>query len=164
MPVTYDNIATTTLGSSVAAIDFTSIPATYTDLRLVLVGTVNTAGVFPLVRYNNNNATNYSMTYVAGNGSTAYSSRSSNATYFAPFEVNGMSDTVPQIITMDIFSYAGSTNKTTLMTTSGDKNGSGDVERYVCLWRNTSAITSVKLDASNWNSGTTATLYGIKNA
>jgi hypothetical protein len=163
MPITYEPITTTTLSSSVAAIDFTSIPATYTDLRLVLVGTVSTAGVFPIVRYNNN-ATNYSMTYVSGNGSSVFSSRSSNATYFAPFEVNGMSDTVPQIITMDIFSYAGATNKTTLMTTSGDKNGSGDVERYVCLWRNTAAITSVKLDASNWNSSTTATLYGIKNA
>lgn len=164
MAATYEPIATTTLSSAAAAIDFTSIPATYTDLRVLLVGTVSTAGVSPIVRYNNNNATNYSMTYISGNGSTVFSSRDTSATYFAPFQTNGMSDTIPQMITMDIFSYAGSTNKTALMTTSGDKNGSGDVERYVCLWRSTSAITSIKLDASNWNSGTTATLYGILKA
>ena len=37
MPATYEPIATTTLGSAATNITFSSIPATYTDLRLVLV-------------------------------------------------------------------------------------------------------------------------------
>jgi len=66
----------------------------------------------------------------------------------------------------DIFSYAGSTFKTGLMETSADLNGSGQVIRSVGLWQNTAAITSIKLEVQthNWNIGTIATLYGIKNA
>jgi hypothetical protein len=37
MPATYEPIATTTLGTAAAFITFSSIPATYTDLRLVIV-------------------------------------------------------------------------------------------------------------------------------
>jgi hypothetical protein len=68
--------------------------------------------------------------------------------------------------TLDIFSYAGSTFKTTLYTASGDKNGSGAVERGVALYRSTSAINRVDLFGwtGNLATGTTATLYGIKNA
>jgi len=48
-----------------------------------------------------------------------------------------------------------------------DQNGSGVVANIVGLWRNTAAITSINLStlsAYNFNIGTTATLYGIKNA
>jgi glycosyltransferase involved in cell wall biosynthesis len=41
MPATYEPIATTTLGSAAASITFSSIPATYTDLRLVIVGNLS---------------------------------------------------------------------------------------------------------------------------
>jgi hypothetical protein len=36
MATTYEPIATTTLGTAAAFITFSSIPATYTDLRLVV--------------------------------------------------------------------------------------------------------------------------------
>jgi hypothetical protein len=70
------------------------------------------------------------------------------------------------MVTYDIFSYAGSTFKTLLMTTSGDQNGSGWVERIVGLYRSTSAITSISIDASasTFAVGSTATLYGILKA
>jgi hypothetical protein len=48
-----------------------------------------------------------------------------------------------------------------------DKNGSGAVWQIVGLWRSTSAITSINFFSSTGNNfaiGTTATLYGIKNA
>jgi hypothetical protein len=62
--------------------------------------------------------------------------------------------------------YAGSTYKTTISKGSADKNGSGGTEVNVMLWRNTSAITSVQVlpDGNSLNTGTIATLYGIKNA
>jgi hypothetical protein len=72
------------------------------------------------------------------------------------------------MITIDLFSYAGSTNKTILTTTSTDKNGSGGVGRIVSLWRSTSAITGITITDGGagfgWASGTTATLYGILRA
>jgi len=74
--------------------------------------------------------------------------------------------TNPAMCTFDIFSYAGSTNKTVLVVGSRDNVASGSVARVVNLWRNTAAITSIEVSANggNMDSGTTATLYGIKAA
>jgi hypothetical protein len=67
---------------------------------------------------------------------------------------------------MDIFSYAGSTYKTVLTNESTDMNGSGAATVAVQMWRSTSAITSISLNLSTSTiaAGSTATLYGIKNA
>jgi hypothetical protein len=76
--------------------------------------------------------------------------------------------TYATLIEADIFSYAGSTNKTVLNKVATDKNGSGGVEYNVGLWRSTSAITSISLtleaSAQDFPVGTTATLYGILKA
>lgn len=166
MPATYEPIATTTLGSAAANITFSSITSAYTDLRIVLVGTVSTVNN-PRIQFNSDTASNYSYTYINGNGASATSSRGSNTV--ALISVGNMDTTVPTMITIDVFSYAGSTNKTLLSSYSLDKNttdGSGNVGRVVALWRNTAAITSVTLAGGgvDFKIGTTATLYGILKA
>jgi hypothetical protein len=166
MPSTYEPIATTTLGTSATTITFSSIPATYTDLRLVFVGTETTAGAnHANLRFNSDSGSNYSRTFLFGSGTAATSSRQTSVTQIR-WSITGLSNTVPSTMSADIFSYAGSTNKTCLLTASQDFNGSGVVGNTVGLWRNTAAITSI--DIINADSalaaGTTATLYGIKNA
>lgn len=164
MPATYEPIATTTLGSATNSITFSSISSAYTDLRLVVVGTVNSNGVEVRVQLNNDASSLYSNTQLTGNGTAASSNRYS-ATYFQ--FIGSGSSTIPNMATMDLFSYAGSTNKTVLTTWSGDLNGSGTVERTVSLYRSTTAISTVKILASGANTlstGTTATLYGILKA
>lgn len=165
MPATYDSIATTTLGSAAATIDFNSIPGSYTDLRLILVMTASTSAQNLNIRYNSDSATNYSLTRLSGEGSAASSGRTGNQAqlYGGPA---GTYTTTPQFYAFDIFSYAGSTNKTTLWQASEDNNGSGWVDVRVGLWRNTTAINSINLFLSggNFNAGTTATLYGILRA
>jgi hypothetical protein len=164
MATTYEKIATTTLGSAAASITFSSIAATYTDLRLVLVGTSSAGGGVRL-QFNSDTATNYSNTQLYGFPASAYSGRETNKTY-CDLSVFGFETTIPCFISTDIFSYAGSTYKTLLAEYSGDQNGSGGVARVVNLWRSTSAITSMQLSLSsgNYNTGTTATLYGILKA
>ncbi len=166
MATTYEPIATTTLGSAAASITFSSIASTYTDLRVVLVakGDAGSDGNYVNYQYNSDTGSNYSLTYLLGNGTTASSGRGTSYNYI-PFDSPLVNNKLT-FFSADIFSYAGSTNKTSLNTTSNDQNGSGDVGRNVGLWRNTSAITSIKLypAAGNFNTGTTATLYGIKNA
>jgi hypothetical protein len=160
---TYEPIATQTLGSAAASITFSSIAASWTDLRIVWVGT--SAGARPSIQFNNDTGNNYSFTYVYGDGSAATSGRTSNTARI--FTVTNQSNTIPSMLTLDIFSYAGSTYKTSLMTVAMDFNGTGYIEETVALWRSTSAITTIKLFdlfGGNLNSGTTATLYGIKNA
>ena len=163
---TYDLIASQTLGSAAASITFSSIAASWTDLRVVLTGTTASQS-FPFLRFNADTANNYSGTYLDGNGSAASSLRDSNISGIYIAGANGdFVSTQVSTAQIDIFSYAGSTFKTALSAYSGDKNGSGYVVRTVGLWRSTAAITSVVLfdNGVNWSIGTTATLYGIRAA
>ena len=162
---TYEPIATTTLGSAAATITFSSIPATYTDLRLVLVG-IGSLGSDVRIRFNSDTGTNYSYTELDGNGIATQSTRATSQTFIKLTTRWGISDTVPTMHVTDVFSYAGSTNKTILNNLSGDFNGTGSIEVLVGLWRSTSAINAItySLSSGNFSTGTTATLYGIKAA
>ena len=167
MATTFDPIATTTLGSAASSITFSSIASSWTDLRVVWTGSFANAGGSRLsLRFNSDSGTNYSYTRLSGNGSAAASARNTNQTDI----IMGVSDIPQNLIHLneiDVLSYAGSTFKTCLIGQSFDNNGSGWVFRQVGLWRSTSAITSITLldyQGTNINAGTTATLYGIKNA
>ena len=164
MAATYEPIATTS-PNGVSSYSFTSIPATYTDLRLVIVSVTNTGGSGVTVQLNSDSGTNYSQTDIYGDGSTAVSNRATNEDrwYLSGVTGEGVTST-PALHTLDIFNYAGSTFKTGLITASNDKNGSGKVGRRVSLWRSTSAITSITVFTSGTVTGTTATLYGILKA
>jgi hypothetical protein len=166
MATTYDPIATTTLGSAAATITFSSISSAYTDLRLVITSTVSDAAGYIGLRFNSDSGTNYSYTQLKGNGSSAATNSTTSADTLYLGDYGGPSTTIPYLQTVDIFSYAGSTYKTALVTTSQDRNGSGEVIRQVGLWRSTSAINAILLRVytGNLNAGTTATLYGILKA
>ena len=167
MPATYEKIATTTLGSASATITFSSIAASWTDLRLVLVATVDgTNSQYVRILFNNNSSALYSTTELRGDGSAAASSRTTDYPYLQTNQKD-IASSIPGLWELDIFSYAGSTNKTTLLKYSGDKNGSGQVLNAVGLFRSTSAINEIKLYLNStyqFQSGTTATLYGILKA
>ena len=166
MPATYEKIATTTIsGSSTNTVSFTSIASSWTDLRIVCVYR-DTTNAFQNTNmtFNSDTATNYSFTRLMGNGSAASSSRLTNRnSIIVNNYTNGSSSTFWEFDTIDIFSYAGSTNKTCLLTQNYDRNGSGEVAGVVGLWRSTSAITriDIKIDVTNFSAGSTFTLYGI---
>jgi hypothetical protein len=166
MATTYEKIATTTLSSGAVTVTFSSIPATYTDLRIVAVPTAASA-INLAYRFNGDTATNYSATFLYGLGSSAGSGRiSSYNALYATFAGNVVS--TPTMWAIDIFSYGGSTNKTALFSMDADLNGSGAVGRNVGLWRSTAAITSVSVytysGVDQFTTGSTFTLYGIKAA
>jgi hypothetical protein len=163
MTATYDSIATTTVSSTpTTTVTFSSIPATFTDL--VLVGVYKrTAGgaTTPRITFNSS-ATGYSEILMYGSGTAVVNSSTTAATYLTG---GSAADGIWCTMTMNIFSYAGATNKTSLYEASTDANGSGRTSRMVGLWANTNAITSISIlssSASGWDVGTTWTLYGIK--
>ena len=163
---TYEPIATTTLGSAAASITFSSISSAYTDLRIVIIGTGNSASIAQL-RFNGvSTGSTYSSTYMYGNGTSALTSSRTARSGGIDFFEGSVSTTIPTFSTIDIFSYTGSTYKTCLITGSLDQNGSGKTERITGLWSSTAAITTVALvgNGMNWAAGTRATLYGIKAA
>jgi len=162
-------IATTTLGSSAADFTLSSIPATYTDLRLVIVGKGNGGEIYPEGYLNGvNTGSLYSSTTLRGDGTSAASGRNSNRNSFVLSAPPYPDNTNFTFITIDIFSYAGSTFKTLLTTVSTDKNGTGGVRATVSLFRSTTALTSITINDGGagfgWAAGTTATLYGILKA
>jgi hypothetical protein len=155
-------IATQTLGTAAASITFSSIPGTYTDLRLVLTEfSSNTATT--RLRFNGDSGANYASISLYGTGTAVGTVKQGSDTGIWLDYYSGGSTTIPLLQIADIFSYTGSTKKTILVNGNADKNGSGAVERIAGLWSNTAVITSITAarDSGNYNAGTIATLYGI---
>jgi hypothetical protein len=160
---TYTPIATTTLGSNQANYTFSSIPSTYTDLVVVCrAGAVSNSDL--TFRVNGDTGTNYSSTFLWGDGSTAGSARTTNVafgyfTYYGSIETLGSSVHIAQFM-----NYSNTTTYKTVLARSA--NASRGVDAVVSLWRNTAAINSITLIGSNANilSGSTFTLYGIAAA
>jgi hypothetical protein len=163
MPSTYEPIATQTLSSNAASVTFSSISGSYTDLILVssLIGTVATD---QYIRFNNDSGSNYSNTLFTGNGSTANSARRTSQTYLIDFGIIGTTANTLSANVLQVMNYS---NATTFKTSITRNNlASTQVQAAVGLYRSTSAITRIDLIAGsgNYTSGSTFTLYGVKNA
>jgi hypothetical protein len=157
MTATYDKITAYTAPSAVSSYTFTSIPATYTDLVLIINSTGT--GSYHQIQLNSDTGTNYSRTRLSGNGSTASSSRNTSS---ASIIINDLSSTVPETSILQFQDYANSTTYKTVLyrnNLSTTSTGAG-----VGLWRSTAAINSIKVypDTNNFSTGSTFTLYGIK--
>ena len=174
MPSTYESIATTTLGSNQSSITFSSIPSTYTDLRIVVYWKLDVS-YYPSIRINGNSSAIYSYTTLVANGTSVTTARDTNKTEGRLTTGKTTSPYNPAFITFDIMNYRSSANKTILASNSNDRNGTdadgpGFASRDVILCRDTNAITSVTLlgdsvfTPNNLAAGTIATLYGIKAA
>lgn len=162
MPVTYDKIATNTLGTTANTVTFSSIPATYTDLVLVINAQCQTSsGQGLYLQYNSDTATNYSSTVMYGNGTSAISSRTSSQ---AKAGIGNIDTSNYGTTIVNIQNYS---NATTYKTGISRSNAPANyVLSYVSLWRSTAAINAltILLDTAPFNSGSTFTLYGIKAA
>lgn len=163
MPATYEPIASQTLGSNAASVEFTSIPATFTDLVLVFTG--KHATITAAIRLTvNGSATTYSDTILSGNGTTASSTRHSSGTVIRLDNATGFNTTNPLVGVVQVMSYANTNVFKTFLAAVADPTYG--VDRVVGLWRDTTAISSIKVDSNSGNlaSGFTFSLYGIKAA
>jgi hypothetical protein len=158
MTATYENIATTTLGSDQNSVTFSSISASFTDLVIVCsVSAASGSGTVGL-QFNSDTGSNYSGTRLYGDGSTAASDRGTNNTLT-------QIGFVTTAICTNIFQVMNYANTTTNKTALGRGNASDSaVLANVGLWRSTAAINSVTIlrPSGNFLSGSTFTLYGIK--
>jgi|DEB19_MinimDraft_3_1074340.scaffolds.fasta_scaffold23242_3 hypothetical protein len=157
---TYTPITTTTVsGSAVANVTWSSISSAYTDLIIITNLLTTSGGNGVGIQFNGDTASNYSFTYIYGNGSTIASGRASNTT-------NGQIERTAAygVGITQIMNYANTSIYKTLLSRG---NTGGEVFVWVDLWRNTSAINSIKLfcnDGSNFSVGSQLSLYGITAA
>jgi hypothetical protein len=159
---TYTPIARQVIASATNTVTFSSITSTYTDLVLVINGSLSGYD-YLLYRFNGDTGSNYSETPLRGDGSAATSGPAANRTYTwtcLQSAANTQFNTISNFM-----NYADATTNTSVLSRA-NSNSSGDYVAITAgLWRNTAAINSITvltLSANNFNVGSTFTLYGIK--
>jgi hypothetical protein len=157
---TYTALATRTLTGTASSVTFSSIPATYRDLILVLnYGETSATGNI-LLRYNSDSGSNYSEVAMRGASGGASSFGGTYTQHFlnaANTRVSGISNNTM----VQIMDYSATDKHKTAL--SRINFGQNDVLAYSYRWSNTSAITSFQVihSGSTFIVGSSFDLYGI---
>jgi hypothetical protein len=169
MATTYKLIASVTLNSNAATMSFTSIPATYTDLNLVISArsSRNVGGSDSIYLDINTVSTNRTYRVLTGNGATASSSSGSDAEITVIPQSTQTANTFGSI-SIYIPNYAGSNYKSLSVDSVSENNATtAYAQLEAVLWSNTAAITGFTIrtgSALDLVQYSTAYLYGISNA
>ena len=164
MPITYEPIATTTLGSAASSVTFSSISGAYTDLILICDGGI-TSGLHNFtVQINSDTASNYSRTFLSGTGSAASSGRGSSLTSMVLNDYGYLETTSGANVIAHFMNYSNTTTYKTVLSRAN--NAANGTSANINLWRSTAAISTILVSSSGstFVSGSTFTLYGIKAA
>lgn len=164
-------IARTVLGSDTASVDFTSIPSTYENLRIMYAarGTYNGDSTALLLRFNGDTASNYGHNISSANYSVSWEH---------DYTVNGgeTSTKVSMDIaaataaagsagfgTIDIPAYARTDWHKGLVASTGSTHGWVRVNSTAGIWLSTAAVNQVTLfpGSGNFKTGSVFTLYGL---
>lgn len=172
MANTYSLINSTSLSATATSVTFSAIPATFDDLELVISARGTDAAVdrdFNTIRFNGDTATNYSYRRLQGNGATASSAGTANATSInLPSAYPGANATASTFGNTAIYipGYRVSQNKPISAFNAMETNATtAYLTVNAALWRNTAAITSIEITAQGtFAIGSTFWLYGIKNS
>jgi hypothetical protein len=167
MAITYKLIESKTVGTAVGSVEFTSIPATYTDLLFLISSQSALAesdrGLY-ILNFNGSTA-DFSSMYAQGAGSGTPAS-GSLAKYIGP---------TPAANTTNVFgnqqlyipNYTLSRGKSYSVDSVSEANTTlSYIVNNAGYWNNTAAVTSVAFayDSGNINVHSTFYLYGIKNS
>jgi hypothetical protein len=168
MATTYIPLATQTLATASASVTFSSIPQTYTDLVVVANLGKSLTGSAVEFRFNSDSGSNYSITELYGNGTSAASARVSSSAYGqVAYDVVPGSDITSNFV-FNVMNYANTAvNKTTLSRNDSMATTYSGAAAIVGLWRSTAAINSITFTSSGgatFTTGSTFNLYGIASA
>jgi hypothetical protein len=173
MANTLKRIQTVTVGSGGAAtIDFTSIPQSYTDLKIVLSArsSESAPGIWDSTKMNfNSTTTGYSNRYIDGTGASVSSGSDAlgaGISWSGDIPDSQVTASVFGNIEIDIPNYTSANNKSYSSNAVMENNGTTVAMAMIAgLWSNTAAITSISfsLTTGNFVQYSTATLYGVAN-
>ena len=153
--------------SAVSTVTFSSIPSTYKSLQLRFSATETGSNAWR-VNLNGDSGNNYTVHYLAGNGSSASSNGWATGTYsFIPFGASAgpQSSSYPGVGVMDIVDYASTSKYKTIKSLYGiNYNGAptnGQIELDSTLWTSTSAVSSLTFAVPAGTLTGTVSLYGV---
>ena len=162
MTQSYQLIGTVTVGSGGAAsIDFTSIPATYTDLMLLV--STRASNAFIDIKFNNTTA-NRSARYMYGTGSAA--GAGTQAGYLGV--TTSTSQTASTFGNMSVYfpNYASTSTHKSYSTDTVSENNATATEMNLVngLWSDNAAINQITIfpeSSGTFSEHSTSRLYGI---
>ena len=163
-------IQTVTVGSGgQAAIEFNSIPATFTDLQLVVSLRSNAGGHqdFANIQLNGDTAANYFFRWLLGNGSAASSLTAGAQTKLYGINVNANGATTSTFGNGNVYfpNYRSNAQKSVSADTVNENNATAANQVITALlWTGTAAISSMRITPDTgtlWQEFSSASLYGI---
>ena len=168
---TFTLIASNTVGSGGASsVTFSSIPQTYTDLKVVVSARCDNSASYSSLSININGITSgFSLIGLEGGDSTTVSSyaSSTNAIAYGLSAANSITNAFGNV-ELYLPNYTSSNYKS-ISSDGVSENNSSSTGAYrdliASLWSNTAAITSLTFTGSgNFVQYSTFSLYGIKNS
>lgn len=169
MATAYELIDSSTLGSDTASVTFSSIPATFDDLVLLLSirGTRPDFWTYAKIRFNGASVdTNLSARMLSGDGSSAGSSSYSYGMLGIVNAATSDANTFSSVETY-IPNYLSSTNKSFSSTFALERNNATNYMGAAAgLWSSTSAISGITVVTAHNSiaSGSSFYLYGVTHA
>lgn len=175
MANTHVLLASNTLGTASSSVTFSSIPSTFTDLKLVVSAraTSSSSTYYQLRLLFNNTGAVYSSTATYGYSSLSGSSRASGASYA---QEQGRGSITSAALTADTFSnteiyipnYASSVNKPLSGIGFSETNDTSNnsIVSLAHLYQDTAAISTItaSISSTTFVAGSSFNLYGIKNS
>jgi hypothetical protein len=157
---TYTPLANVTLGSAASSLTFSSIPATYRDL-IVVVSAAGSTTLEGRLRLNGDSGSNYNYNRMSGSGSAATGADAANQSSAFLSAIAQATTTARMQMNINIMDYSATDKHTTIINRADQAENGTDA--IVNRWANTAAVTSVQILTStgNWASGSTFALYGV---
>jgi hypothetical protein len=161
-------IETKNISSSVATIQFTSIPQNFTDLVVVVSARISVSGNFRIRPYLNNVTSGYTSRIMESNGNGSVSTFSESGTNLPSGYVNGSGATANTFSNHRYYipNYSAAVPKDVI---SDHVQESNSAQAFQVLASGTNAMTAgvttftLTLESGSFVSGTTAYIYGITN-
>ena len=166
-------IASQVLGSSTANVTFSSIPQTYTDLKLICSTNMasGSADYALLLQFNGDTTSNYSYTFLRGTGTAVNSGNTASNTSAVGVNLAGNgSNSGFSFSEMYIPNYTSTTSKQILISGAEETNSTTtNMTINSNSYRGTSAISSILVFNSGgggpqFAANSSFYLYGIKNS
>lgn len=168
MPKGMQAIYTLNVVATSPTVTFNNIPQNYTDLLIKISArsNVSAANSEMYITHNGDLGSNYSTTWLTGNGSTAGSARGSNNGAVVTIQINGATSTSNTFGSIDVYTpnYTSSLLKQSIVDGVIENNTTAYDSRLISyLYRSNAPLTSVTFTAvgGGFVTGSTFTLYGI---
>ena len=167
----YESIATATTTGGESSVTFSSISSTYQHLQIRWIARNGEpyVGSWAQLTFNGSTSGYVQDHRIEGDGASASAGYSAGTSYIQLFRPSGAnaSANVFGVGVTDILDYTNTNKYKTLRNLGGvDNNGNGFIAFSSGLWQNTSAISSITIQAagSTYTTNCHFALYGIKGA